>query len=134
MLPAIVNTPHFRCNFGGPGREAFAHSWEHTVGSGHATLALRADWQRQLSRCHQVLGFQHVRFHGLLSDDVGTLVREDDALIYSFFNADQICDFLLSIGMRPFVELSFMPAALSSGGETVFRYRGNITPPKDYGA
>ena len=30
-------------------------------------------------------------------------------LLYSFFNADQIVDFLLSIGMRPFVELSFMP-------------------------
>jgi beta-xylosidase len=29
---------------------------------------------------------------------------------YSFFNADQIFDFLLSIGMRPFVELSFMPS------------------------
>ena len=24
---------------------ALPHFWEHTVGSGHATLALRADWQ-----------------------------------------------------------------------------------------
>ena len=132
MLPASVNVPKFCCDLGGHETGAFAHSWEHTVGSGHATLALRADWQRQLSRCHQELGFRHVRFHGLLSDDVGTLVREDDSLIYSFFNADQICDFLLSIGMRPFVELSFMPTALASGGDTVFHYRGNVTPPKDY--
>jgi xylan 1,4-beta-xylosidase len=36
------------------------HVWEHTVGSGHATLALRADWQRQLSRCRRELGFRHV--------------------------------------------------------------------------
>jgi xylan 1,4-beta-xylosidase len=110
------------------------HAWEHTVGSGRATLALRADWQRQLTRCRRELGFQHVRFHGLLSDDVGTLVREDGALVYSFFNADQICDFLLSIDMRPFVELSFMPTALASGGNTVFHYRGNVTPPTDYDA
>jgi xylan 1,4-beta-xylosidase len=34
--------------------------------------------------------------------------------------------------MRPFVELSFMPTALASGPKTVFRYRGNVTPPKDY--
>ncbi|MEO8923381.1 MAG: hypothetical protein ABI330_11265 [Caldimonas sp.] len=34
---------------------------------------------------------------------------EQDNLLYSFFNADQICDFLLSIEMKPFVELSFMP-------------------------
>ena len=110
------------------------HVWEHTVGSGHATLALRADWQRQLTRCRRELGFRHVRFHGLLSDDMGTLVRESDALVYSFFNADQIFDFLLSIDMRPFVELSFMPTALSSKDNSVFHYRGNITPPASYEA
>jgi xylan 1,4-beta-xylosidase len=58
----------------------FPHFWEHTVGSGHATLALRADWQKQLLRCHKELGFKHVRFHGILSDDVGTLLCEDDKL------------------------------------------------------
>ncbi|MEO7167520.1 MAG: glycosyl hydrolase [Chthoniobacterales bacterium] len=107
------------------------HFWEHTIGSGHATLALRADWQRQLRRCREELGMRHVRFHGLLSDDVGTLTIQEDKPLYSFFNADQIFDFLLSIGMRPFVELSFMPLALSSGNETVFHYQGNVTPPRD---
>ncbi len=110
----------------------FPHFWKHTVGSGHATLALRADWQKQLTRCHRELGFNYVRFHGILSDDMGTLVNENNQLIYSFFNADQIIDFLLSIGMRPFVELSFMPLALSSGSDIVFHYKGNVTPPRDY--
>jgi xylan 1,4-beta-xylosidase len=110
------------------------HVWEHTVGSGHATLALRADWQRQLVRCHRELGFHRVRFHGLLCDDLGTLVCERDRLVYSFYNADAIIDFLLSIGMTPFVELSFMPATLASGDRVVFHYRGNVTPPKDYDA
>jgi len=108
------------------------HFWEHTVGSGHAPLALRADWQRQLRQCHEQLGFRHVRFHDILSDDMGTLMDEQQKLLYSFFNADQICDFLLSIGMKPFVELSFMPSTLSSGSTTVFHYSGNVTPPKDY--
>ena len=108
------------------------HVWEHTVGSGHAPLALRADWQRQLRQCHEHLGFRHVRFHDILSDDMGTLMDEQNRLLYSFFNADQICDFLLSIGMKPFVELSFMPSTLSSGSKTVFHYGANVTPPKDY--
>jgi len=108
------------------------HFWEHTVGSGHSMLALRADWQRQLHRAHNELGFGHVRFHDLLSDDMGTLMDEQNHLIYEFFNADQICDFLLSIGMKPFVELSFMPTTLSSGSTTVFHYNANVTPPKDY--
>lgn len=110
----------------------FPHFWEHTVGSDHAPIALRADWQTQLRRCHEELGFRYVRFHGLLSDDMGTVISHDDELLYSFFNIDQIFDFLIEIGMRPFVELGFMPKALASGDTTVFRYAGNVTPPKDY--
>ncbi len=95
-------------------------------------MALRSDWRRQLKRAHDELGFRYVRFHGLLSDDMGTLRRDDDGLVYSFFNCDQIFDFLLTIGMKPFVELSFMPDALASGRRTVFSYEANVTPPKDY--
>src|SRR5665213_3034900 len=121
----------FRCRLSeSTGR--LPHFWEHTVGSCHAAMALRADWQAQLRRCHQELGFRHVRFHAILSDDMGTLMDEQDQLLYSFFNADQIWDYLLSIGMKPFVELSFMPSTLSSGGTTVFHYRANVTPPKDF--
>jgi xylan 1,4-beta-xylosidase len=126
-----VATVDFRCDLSQQGTELL-HCWEHTVGSCHAPTALRADWRQQLRQCRAELGFRYVRFHGLLSDDVGTVVAHDDELSYSFFNADQIIDFLLSIGMRPFVELSFMPTALASGSKTVFQYRGNVTPPKDY--
>ena len=69
---------------------------------------------------HEELGFRHVRFHGLLSDDVGTRVDEQDALLHCFLNGDRIWDFLLSIGMKPFLELSFMPTALASEHRTVF--------------
>lgn len=102
------------------------------MGSDHAPMALRADWRRDLKRAHDELGFRYVRFHGLLSDDMGTAVRYHNRLLYSFFNSDQIFDYLLSIGMKPFVELSFMPLALASGKKTVFGYEANITPPKDY--
>ena len=121
----------FTCRLSDRSR-ALPHFWEHTVGSGHAPLALRADWQHQLRQCHEQLGFRHVRFHDIFSDDMGTLMDEQNHLLYSFFNADQICDFLLSIGMKPFVELSFMPSTLSSGSKTVFHYSANVTPPKDY--
>jgi xylan 1,4-beta-xylosidase len=123
--------PKFTCKLS-EAATPLTHSWEHTVGSDHAPVALRADWRTQLRRCRNELGFRYVRFHGLLSDDVGTLIRQQDKLLYSFFNADQIFDFLLSIGMKPFVELSFMPSALASGNTTVFHYRANVTPPRDY--
>lgn len=124
-------TAKFSCDLGGRAAE-LPHFWEHTVGSGHAALALRADWQSQLKQAHGDLGMRHVRFHGILDDDVGTLVAEGDTFFYSFFNSDQIFDFLLSIGMKPFVELSFMPEILASGDQTVFHYRATVTGPKDH--
>lgn len=123
----------FACDLNGASTD-LPHAWEHTVGSGHATLALRADWQEQLRRCRAELGVRHVRFHGLFMDDMGTLIEYDGKPLYSFFNIDRIIDFLLSIGMKPFLELSFMPAMLASGDKTVFHYRGNVTPPVDYHA
>jgi len=122
----------FTCDTSGISTE-FSHFWKHTVGSDHAVIALRADWEQQLRRCHTELGFKCLRFHGILSDDMGTLVYDSNELIYSFFNTDQVFDFLLSIGMRPFVELSFMPTAIASGPDVFFHYKGNVTPPRDYG-
>ena len=123
-------TASFRGNLAGKVTD-LPHFWEHTIGSGHATLALRADWQAQLRRAHDELGVRHVRFHGILCDDMGTLIDQSDKFIYSFFNTDQIFDFLLSIGMKPFVELSFMPSCLSSSGQLQFHYRANVSPPRD---
>src|ERR1044072_4759749 len=107
---------------------SLAHSWGDSGGSGRALLALRADWREHLRRAHFDLGFRHVRFHGMLDDDMGTLVSQNEKPLYSFFNIDSIFDYLLSIGMQPFAELSFMPAPLASGDTTVFRYRANVTP------
>ncbi len=121
----------FKCNLAA-NSITLKHAWEHTVGSGRAVLGLRADWQQQLKRAHRELGFRHVRFHGMLGDDMGTLICHRKELLYSFFNIDQIDDFLLGTGMKPFVELSFMPSTLTSGDTTVFSFRGNVTPPKDY--
>jgi xylan 1,4-beta-xylosidase len=107
------------------------HHWEFCVGSGHADLATRADWQRQLLRSKRELGMRHVRFHGLLSDSMGTLIEQGGRPIYSFFNADSVYDALLSMGVNPLVELSFMPRAIASEDRSVFSYAGNISPPKD---
>ncbi|MCA9970831.1 MAG: hypothetical protein KC425_11485 [Anaerolineales bacterium] len=123
--------PIFTCDLSQTG-EPFTHFWEHTVGSGHAPLALRADWQAQLQKCRRDCGFRHVRFHGLLSGTMQTLFLHQDEWRYSFLNVDRIFDFLLSVGIRPFVELSFMPEALASGSETVFNYVNHVSPPRDY--
>jgi xylan 1,4-beta-xylosidase len=115
-------------------RTPFPHFWELCVGSCHAVMGLREDWRRQLKKAHDDLGFQYVRFHGLLDDAMSVYVKDpwSEARRYSFFNIDSIFDFLLSIGMKPFIELGFMPSALASGAQTCFHYRANVTPPADY--
>jgi len=45
--PAAMQACGFECDFRQI-RKPFPHFWEHTVGSGHAPLALRADWQAQM--------------------------------------------------------------------------------------
>lgn len=111
----------------------FHHYWEHCVGSCHAIMGTRQDWREQLEKSHRELGFQFVRFHGLLNDEMSVVNKDRNGnLSYSFFNIDSVFDFLISIGMKPFIELGFMPEALASGTTTCFHYKGNITPPADY--
>ena len=102
------------------------------VGAGRANEGLRADWQRQLAQAHRECGFKYIRMHGLFTDDMG-VYREDKHgnPEYNWQYIDELYDFLHRIGMKPFVELSFMPDALASGSKTIFWWRGNVTPPKD---
>jgi xylan 1,4-beta-xylosidase len=103
------------------------------IGAGRANEGLRADWQQQLALVQKDIGFKYIRMHGLLHDDMG-VYKEDlhGNPIYNWQYIDKLHDFLLSVGLKPFIELSFMPADLASGDKTVFWWRGNITPPKSY--
>ena len=125
--------PHFTCDLSQPATP-LKHFWEFCLGSGHAPLSLRADWQEQLRRCRQELGVRHVRFHGLLSGRMDTFLIHDDKPLYSFHNIDASFDAQLGMGVKPLVELSFMPLGLSSGGKTTMAYADNVTPPKDWAA
>jgi len=103
------------------------------IGAGRANEGLRADWQQQLAVIKQECGFKYIRMHGLLTDDMG-VYREDENgnPEYNYQYVDVLHDYILSIGMKPFLELGFMPGALASGDKTIFWWRGNVTPPKDY--
>ena len=111
----------------------FRKNFQSIIGSGHAALVLRQDYQDQLKMVKEEINVQSIRFHGILSDDVG-LVKEDSKKGYrlSPIQFDKIYDFILSLGMKPFVELGFMPEALASGQDTLFTWNANVTPPKDF--
>ncbi len=131
--------------------QAFPHFWERMFGSGRAVLVLRANYQRDLRMMRAETGIRYVRFHGLLDDDVG-LADAHAALFYdrhgrrgksrelaapyNFSYVDQIMDALRAQGVRPYVELDFMPQTLASNRHEVqpFWYRPNVSPPRSYAA
>ena len=91
------------------------------IGAGRANEGLRADWQQQLAYVKKQCGFKYIRMHGLLTDDMG-VYREDKKgnPEYNFQYIDVLYDFIIKTGMKPFVELGFMPEALASGRKTIF--------------
>jgi xylan 1,4-beta-xylosidase len=113
----------------------FAHFWEHMFGSGRAIVTLRESYRNDLRDVKKITGFEYVRFHAIFHDEVG-IYDEDSAghPLYNFSYVDQVYDGLLANGVRPFIELSFMPKALASDKNALhpFWYKQNVSPPKDW--
>ena len=112
----------------------FPHFWEQMFGSGRAILSLRESYRRDLRRVKQITDLKYVRFHAIFHDEVG--VYDEDSQqnpIYNFSYVDQIYDGLLANGVKPFIELSFMPRKLAAADVLQsFWYKPNVAPPKDW--
>jgi len=106
------------------------------VGTGRMNLALRHEYHNQLEKVQNDIGFSYIRGHGLLCDDMGIYHSyEQDGgqrREYNFRYVDMVFDDYLSLKIKPFVEFGFMPAKLASGDQTIFYWKGNVTPPSDY--
>ena len=112
----------------------FPHFWEQMFGSGRAILTLRESYRHDLRLVKNATDFKFVRFHAIFHDEVG--IYDEDKLgkpLYNFSYVDQIYDGLLANGVRPFVELSFMPRKLASRKTLQgFSYHPFVAPPRDY--
>src|SRR5580698_10103732 len=112
----------------------FPHYWEQVFGSGRAILSLRDSYRRDLRAMKASTSIQYVRFHAIFHDEVGVYSEDEQGRpVYNWSYVDQIYDGLLENGVRPFVELSFMPRALAgSTTPQAFWYHPLPSPPKDY--
>lgn len=108
------------------------HIWVRCAGSDRAAMTLREGWRRDLHRFRHETGLESVRFHGIFNDELGVWPRaviggrSDEP---NFQNVDAVYDAIVETGVRPFVELSFMPSKLASGQNMFGFYNANITPP-----
>lgn len=112
----------------------FPHYWEQMFGSGRAILSIRESYRQDLREVKRATDFKYVRFHAILDDEVGVYGEDAaDNPVYNFSYVDQIYDGLLENGVRPFVELSFMPQKLAA--QQIFQsfwYKPNVSPPKSW--
>jgi len=112
----------------------FPHFWEQMFGSGRAILALRDSYRQDVRAVKQVADFRYVRFHGIFHDELGVYTEDEHGNpVYNFSYVDQVYDGLLKDGVKPFVEISFMPKKLAFNPDALhpFWYKQNVSPPKD---
>ena len=114
----------------------FNNKVDYCIGTGRMGLALQKEYFEQLKLVQEAIGFEYIRGHGLFSDDMAIYHEyEEDGIKkaeYNFTYLDLVMDNYQSLGIKPFLELGFMPKALASGDQTVFYWKGNVTPPKSY--
>jgi xylan 1,4-beta-xylosidase len=112
----------------------FPHFWEEMFGSGRAHLVMRNQYQKDLRTVKRVTDFQYVRFHAILDDENGVYSQDAQGQpVYNWSYVDHIYDALLANGIRPFVEISFMPKQLAAHPDyQSFWYHPIISPPADY--
>ena len=115
-----------------PGTD-FPHFWEQMFGSGRAILSLRQSYRDDVRAVKQVTDFRYVRFHAIFHDEVGVYNEDEHGNpVYNFSYVDQIYDGLLENGVKPFVEISFMPKKLAFNPDALhpFWYKPNVSPPR----
>ncbi|MFP4107429.1 MAG: GH39 family glycosyl hydrolase, partial [Phycisphaerae bacterium] len=93
-----------------------------------------AGWLEHLSLAREHAGFRYCRFHGLFHDDMYVYQRSrDGSEQWNFQLIDDLFDRMLDIGVRPFVELGFVPKDLASNDGTCFRWGGHTSTPTTAG-
>ena len=118
-------------------RVPFRNHVDFCVGTGRMGLALTREYQEELAYVQRHIGFRHIRGHGLFSDDMAIYQEYEEngetRWELNFTYLDRVMDSYRQVGLKPFLELGFMPGKLAKGTQTLFYWQAHTTPPKDYG-
>jgi xylan 1,4-beta-xylosidase len=119
-----------------------ARPWRPIIGSEHLALLLQgpgpggrhvgAELAEAFRIVRRELGVEAVRAHAIFDDSLAVYRDQGDGPIHDFSKVDEVLDRLLETGLRPIVELAFMPRDLAiEPHDTVFDYGAIISPPRD---
>ncbi len=106
------------------------HNWKNLITVGRASQILDSGIQKVLTETQNEIGFTYIRFHGLFDDDMLIYNLNEEGLSeFNFYQVEKLVDFLLSINLKPFFELGFMPTKLASEDRTIFYFNNNLSTP-----
>ncbi len=106
------------------------HCWS-TLGTvGRAADLLRSEVREHVHRAVKEIGYRYLRFHGIFCDEMMVYNRNvEGKAVYNWIYVDQVLDYMLSMGVKPFLELAFTPSEMRTSTSTVFWYQANISKP-----
>ena len=109
--------------------EPFVHYWSEGTCAGRANEGLRTSWIEQLKLVKKHCGFNYLRMHGLFDDDMFVYFEKPNGeVVYNWQYVDEVYDRMLSVGVKPFVELSFFPEGIAADNSKMqMWYRNRIS-------
>ncbi|MCD7957752.1 MAG: helix-turn-helix domain-containing protein [Lachnospiraceae bacterium] len=124
--PAVIKQPELvypcrvQCSAAQPGLPV-SHTWRRMMPGGSARDLLFSEIQDMVRRMQRDIGFEYIRFHGILSDEMRLASRQTDgSLSFSFLYVDKVLDFIRDAGLKPVIEFSFMPEAMAKSPQKKF--------------
>ena len=119
-------------------RAQFINHGDLCVGTGHMGLALHEEYQEHLAMIQEMAHFKQIRGHGLFCEPMSIYQPYTDEEgveheAYCFTRLDRVMDKYLEKGIKPFLELCFLPAAMGSSTHSNFYWKGNTSHPADEG-
>lgn len=109
-----------------------AGHWKRVINAGYAASVQHREVQEELELLMQKIGYEFIRVKGILDDDMCAMRRDLRGEIrYCWNYVDEVIDFILSVGAKPMLDFSHMPALLAAENRERTMRPANSAPPKD---
>lgn len=109
--PMKTRQVHISANTKG---QSLRHTWRRLLNAGYARNGLLAEVQNRIRQAQEEIGFEYIRFHGMLDDDMHIYFEDGQARPYlDFSRVDMLLDFVISVGLKPYIEFGYMPKLLA---------------------
>lgn len=97
------------------------HTWKNLMNVGSAADLLTESVRDEIRRMQKEVGFRYIRLTGVFSDELRFYSEtKEGKAVYSFAYLDEIFDFLKSVGLKPLIQLSFMPRQMAKDSSRYF--------------